>query len=372
MQALDRGEPLLASGPMSRPDLSGLPWIRVAEGAPYFVDETGRAWTPIGQNDALTWPELEGCAAAAIRARSGATWPRSGQRASRAPADAGVLQDETLPGAPGRHASCRRWCELDDLVALCRQRGPPPAADPVRHLLHLEQLGPASLQPRQRRAVRQPRAAAHLPRHARAFIKRAPRLRHQRWGGDGTVFAWDLWNEMHPCQGEHRPAASLTSSPTSAPYLRALEVRRHGRAHLQTASVFGPELGWKPWLKEPIFRHPAPRFRQQPLLRGRHHRLSGRHGGAGSAVGPAVGEALAEIADSRPVLRQRARPDPHLQGPRARPARSRSTTSISATSSGRIWPRGGAGGGMRWPNRHPHDSPPGCAGRSGRWQTSCR
>ena len=33
---------------------------------------------------------------------------------------------------------------------------------------------------------------------------------------------------------------------------------------------------------------------------------------------------------------------------------SRSTTSISATSSGRTWPSGGAGGGMRWPNRHPH------------------
>jgi mannan endo-1,4-beta-mannosidase len=39
----------------------GLPWIRLAgDGAPYFVDETGAPWTPIGQNDALTWPELSG------------------------------------------------------------------------------------------------------------------------------------------------------------------------------------------------------------------------------------------------------------------------------------------------------------------------
>ena len=45
------------------PDLSAgsrLPRIRVADGAPYFVDEAGRAWTPIGQNDAITWPEFDG------------------------------------------------------------------------------------------------------------------------------------------------------------------------------------------------------------------------------------------------------------------------------------------------------------------------
>lgn len=33
------------------------PWISVADGAPYFVDDQGD-WTPIGQNDAITCPEL--------------------------------------------------------------------------------------------------------------------------------------------------------------------------------------------------------------------------------------------------------------------------------------------------------------------------
>ena len=39
---------------------SRLPWIEVAPGAPYFATESGEAWTPIGQNDAISWVELKG------------------------------------------------------------------------------------------------------------------------------------------------------------------------------------------------------------------------------------------------------------------------------------------------------------------------
>jgi len=37
-----------------------LPWITVAPNAPYFVTEYGQNWTPIGQNDSITWPEFKG------------------------------------------------------------------------------------------------------------------------------------------------------------------------------------------------------------------------------------------------------------------------------------------------------------------------
>ena len=36
------------------------PWIQVASGAPYFITEAGEPWTPIGQNDAISWIELNG------------------------------------------------------------------------------------------------------------------------------------------------------------------------------------------------------------------------------------------------------------------------------------------------------------------------
>jgi len=37
-----------------------LPWIQTVPGVPYFQTERGEGWTPVGQNDAITWPELEG------------------------------------------------------------------------------------------------------------------------------------------------------------------------------------------------------------------------------------------------------------------------------------------------------------------------
>ena len=37
-----------------------LPWISPAARAPYFVDEEGRPFTPIGQNDAISWVEFHG------------------------------------------------------------------------------------------------------------------------------------------------------------------------------------------------------------------------------------------------------------------------------------------------------------------------
>ena len=34
-------------------------WITTRPGLPYFLDEAGSNWTPIGANDAISWPELE-------------------------------------------------------------------------------------------------------------------------------------------------------------------------------------------------------------------------------------------------------------------------------------------------------------------------
>lgn len=45
---------------VSTPPLSVLPWIEVAKGAPYFVTDYGENWTPVGQNDAILWPDLNG------------------------------------------------------------------------------------------------------------------------------------------------------------------------------------------------------------------------------------------------------------------------------------------------------------------------
>ena len=37
-----------------------LPWIVRAPLSPYFATASGEPWTPVGQNDAISWPEFEG------------------------------------------------------------------------------------------------------------------------------------------------------------------------------------------------------------------------------------------------------------------------------------------------------------------------
>ena len=117
--------------------------------------------------------------------------------------------------------------------------------------------------------------------------------------------------------------------------------------------MFGPELEWKPWLNEPIFRHPALDFANS------HFYEEGTIDYPPDTVAPAISagrlvrEALGEIRDRRPSsTASTARSTPSRIT--AARCRSRSTTSISATCNGRTSPRAAAGGGMRWPNRHPH------------------
>jgi hypothetical protein len=63
---------------------AGLPWIGVASDAPYFIDEHGAPWTPVGQNDAITWPELAGLFRRKDLPASSSTfggWPSTGSPA---------------------------------------------------------------------------------------------------------------------------------------------------------------------------------------------------------------------------------------------------------------------------------------------------
>src|SRR5918911_2247995 len=55
MLTIDTSERLQPKAPSS-----ALPWIQVAERAPYFVTEQGDTWTPIGENDAISWPDMSG------------------------------------------------------------------------------------------------------------------------------------------------------------------------------------------------------------------------------------------------------------------------------------------------------------------------
>jgi mannan endo-1,4-beta-mannosidase len=187
----------------------------------------------------------------------------------------------------------------------------------------------------------------------REAIKGRLAFASDRWGGSGALFAWDIWNEIHPAHGGDDPAHFMPFITDISTFLRDREQARYGRAHPQTVSIFGPELINHPATVDPVFRHPDLDFASTHLYE------KGTIDNPRDTVAPALSTArliqaaVREATDLRPVHdsehgpihafkdRHRILPEPfddeyfrHMQ-----------------------WAHlasGGAGGGMRWPNRHPH------------------
>jgi mannan endo-1,4-beta-mannosidase len=330
-------------------------WIGRAPGAPYFADAAGAPWTPIGANDAIAWPELAGL----FRGRD----VEGVERHLRGLRDHGVTvlrlmleytqrEHRYLERPMGRMvpAMLRLW---DTLVALCRRTGLRLLLTPFDtfFLWRRWRFHPLS-------AVCAGRDRLLTCPAARAAVKARLAFATERWGGDGTVFAWDLWNELHPAQGGGDPACFADFIGDVGPFLRDLETRRHGRAHLQCVSVFGPELPRNPALRAAVFRHPALDLASSHLYA--HGTIDDPRDTVAPAlaVGRLVRAALAEIRDGRPFLDSEHGPihafkDRHRTLPEAfddEYFRHIQWAHLAA---------GGAGGGMRWPNRSPHVLTPG-------------
>ncbi len=336
-----------------------LPWIRVAPNAPYFIDETGQSWTPIGQNDSISWVEFEGLMhrrdLAAVRrhlaylAESGVTCLRFMlEYAERG----GHFFEQ--PAGQFNPAMVALW---DDLFALVEAAGLRILLTPMDTYFHWVRWdlhpynaangGPCTARNR-----------LMICPDTRALIKARLEFAARRWGGSGALFAWDLWNEMHPVQGEDQPNCFDDYISDVSPCLRAAERAAHGRDHLQCVSVFGPELHWKPWLNEPIFRHRMLDFANNHLYE------EGTIDHPQDTVAPALAvaklmtEALDEITDGRPFFDTE-------HGP-IHTFKDHGITLDEAFDDEYFrhvqWTHlacGGAGGGMRWPNRNPHTLTPG-------------
>jgi mannan endo-1,4-beta-mannosidase len=192
----------------------------------------------------------------------------------------------------------------------------------------------------------------------RAFVKRRLAFATERWGASGALFAWDLWNELHPAQGNNDYFGIWGFVTEVSEFVRDLEHRLHGRAHPQTVSVFGPELLWKPELNELIFRHPGLDFASS------HFYAEGTIDAPADTVAPAVAagqlvkDALAQVRDGRPFFESEHGPiytfkDRGITLPAEFDDEYFRHIQWAHVASG------GAGGGMRWPNRHPHVLTPG-------------
>ncbi|HEU0078579.1 MAG TPA: hypothetical protein VFQ76_13055, partial [Longimicrobiaceae bacterium] len=337
----------------------GLPWISVAPDAPYFVTEHGEAWTPVGQNDACTWPDLGPlfrrrdlpAAEAYVRylAEHGVTVLRvmlecAHKRNRYLERPVGVFQPNMV----------RFW---DDLFALCGRHGLRLLVAPydtfwtwIRwryHPLSRERGGPCA----------HPGRALLCP-ETRAAMKARFTFAVERWGATGTLFAWDLWNEINPNQADNRPDCVDVFNEAIADlseHVRTLEMRLYGRSHPQTVSIYGPELHWKPHLPlaDAIFRHPSLDFASS------HVYMEGTIDYPRDTVAPAIDTArlvrtaIGEVRDGRPFLDTEHGPihsykDLGITFPEPFDDEYFRHMQWAHLASGAV------GGGMRWPNRRPH------------------
>jgi hypothetical protein len=340
-----------------------LPWVRLGPARRYFETEDGAPFLIIGQNDALTWPELEGLLGR--RDLPGVdrhlAWLKAhGVTTLR-------LMLEYVGDGLFLEPECGRFDPVtvgavDDLVALCERHGLRLLLTPFDtfftwvmwedHPYNAERGGPC-------------RARLDLltDPEGMAAVKRRIAFAVERWGGSGAVFAWDLWNEL----GHDHGVESATIGPELAEdlirivaelsaHVRGLERRLFGKTHLQTVSHFGAEP--RGALAELIFRHPDLDFATTHVYEPGAIDSPVNTVAAADAMARWVRHALAEIRDGRPFTDSETGPihaykDLGITLPEAFDIAYFRHMSWAHLASG------GAGGGMRWPNRFPHTLTPG-------------
>jgi len=327
--------------------------------APYFITESGETWTPVGQNDGITWHELRGL----YRQRDVAT----AEAYLSFLADHGVtvlrLMMEYCQGR--RHyfesrAGCFRTDMVqlwDTLFSLCEKYGLRILLTPVdtfwmwikweHHPWNARNGGPCA-----------DRRGLLLCPDTRRVIKERLNFAIERWSASGALFAWDLWNEIHPSFAEDSAECFHDFIEDLSQFVRGREIELFGRAHPQTVSMFGPHINTDALIPESIYRHPSLDFASTHFYEEGSIDYPVNTVDAALAVARLMREALAEIPPNRPFFDSESGPihsykDHHITLP------EEYDDEYFRHMQWAHFCAGGAGGGMRWPNRSPHSLTPG-------------
>lgn len=331
-----------------------MPWIRVAPNAPYFITEDGKDWTPVGQNDAVTWPDLAGL----FRRRNVDAvrqylhmLSQHGVTCLRLMLEYCHGENRYLEKPVGRMqpSMVQLW---DDLFVLCEQYGLRILLTPFdtfwmkkrwrHHPYNKSNGGPCAK-----------RSHWLLCAHTRQAIRQRLLYATQRWGGSGALFAWDLWNEIHPAHAGNRVDILNEFITDISTLLREEELRLYGRAHPQTVSVFAPALYKVPALAASIFRHPQLHFASIHLYEKNTIDHPKNTIDAAVSAGRLTREALAHIQGARPFFDSEHGPI-HTFKDRKKTLPALFDDEYFRHMQWAHLASGGVGGGMRWPNRHPH------------------
>ncbi len=331
-----------------------LPWVSVSKGIPYFTTDDGEPWTPVGHNDSITWPALDGLYRRrhvesvdrylAMLSRRGVTCLRV--MLEYCEADNRYLE---RPVGVFNPAIVEVW---DDLFGLAAQHGLRLLVTPYdtfwmwnrwnRHPYNKLNGGPC-----------EDRSRLLLCPATREAIKARLSFAVERWGASGALFAWDLWNEIHPVHAGNSAESFPEFVADLSAHVRSLETRLYARTHPQTVSVFGPHMALDGRIADCIFRHPSLDFASTHFYEEGTIDFPRNTVDSGVATGRLMREALAELRDGRPFMDSEHGPI-HTYKDHHRTLPEPFDDEYFRHMQWAHFASGGAGGGMRWPNRKPH------------------
>ncbi len=345
---------------IASPDVA-LRWIEGTPNAPYFQTEDGRPWHPVGQNDAISWRELNPLfgrknvpaveAHLAMLASHGVTC----MRLMLEYAQVRHRYFETAPGKWSRNV-VQFW---DDLFALCEKHGLRILLTPFDTFWMWLKFKHHPYSVKNGGTLQHP-SRALLCRETREAIKARLAFAAERWGGSGALFAWDVWNEIHPAQAEMSADPFFEFINDLSIHLRRIEMCKYGRSHPQTVSLFGPELRWRAQMRmEPaIYRHPALDFATIHIYEEGTIDHPQNTVDAAIGMGRIVRESLMEITDGRPFFDSEHGPIHTFKDHRRTLPEAFDDEYFRHMQWAHL-ASGAAGGGMRWPNRKVHSLTPG-------------
>lgn len=328
-------------------------WIEVCKNAPYFQDETGESWTPIGQNDAVTWPEFKNLYRrkdmAAVDEHM-AYLAAHGVTCLRMMMEYCQTENRYLEKPVGKFQRymVQFW---DDLFLLCE-----------KHKFRLL-ITPFDTFWMARRWKYHPynKLSGGVCRSKWQWLSSADMMSAiknrfsffiERWGASGAIFGWDLWNEISPVHAAKNMDQMARFVEEISAHIRELELRLFNRTHLQTVSVFAPTLK-RFEMNDLIFKHPQLDFATTHFYDNGSMDFPRNTYSAAIATGNLIEEALANTADSRPFFDSEHGPITYFR----RKRHGLEDAFDEAYFLNIQWAHlvsGGAGGGMRWPYRHPH------------------
>lgn len=328
-----------------------LNYIRVAPNGRYFQFEDGRPFIVIGQNEAITWPnmaELYNRNDPEVTEAYLRTLQEHGVNTIRVMAeycqfDLSYLQNPIGTFVP---ETVQYW---DDFFALAERYGIYVIFTPWDTFWMFRNLDRNPWYAANGGPLEEPRDWLRDP-EVIAAQKETWRFIIDRWGDSPNILAWELMNEVEMWWGNTEEEI-LRWAEEMAAFVREYERQRWGKNHLITISVAKNEPTGL--LADLVFRHPLIDFANthlyyEPAVNNPPDTIS-----AALAVNHGVRHALAETREN---------PRPYLDtesGPISRwPLQRDFDLEYYHNMSWAHLASGGAGQGLRWPYTQPHTLPP--------------